>query len=297
MEELHHGCKPYVLIITKWHSWRDDCSHWRLVNMLGTFWSENISKTVKWLIVLKEETFCCSLRVNTEWSVVWLHPSVLTCSVYSSSLTVLVFCSCSFKRKEDVATPSCLIYIEDVEHLVWWDSGTQLGGVMHSVEPAENLRTWTRCCAEPPKPAWKESLLYCISVEPPDSCVLFMSVQSYLSSVGAVCSQFEDDFCVLQCVWQLHRTCSLTITNMKLSVLCRKVIDTECRSRTEHTATLCGQKAAPHLSVFARKLNDNLLQSSLVFLPMMYVCMYVCMYVLRGIRYDRVLMFTSNWDQ
>ena len=111
---------------------------------------------------------------------------------------------------------------------------------------------------------------------PPDSCVLFMSVRSYLSSVGAVCSHFEDDFCVLQCMWQLHRTCSLTITDMKLSVLCRKVIDTECRSRTEHTATLCGQKAAPHLSVFARKLNDNLLQSSLVFLPMMYVCMYVC---------------------
>jgi hypothetical protein len=125
-EELHHGFTPYVLNIIKWHSWRDDCSHWRLVNMLGTVWCENISKTVKWLIVLKEETFCCSLRVNTEQSVVWLHPSVLTCSVNSSSVTVLVFCSCPFRWKEDVATPSCLIYIEDVEHLVWWDSGTPL---------------------------------------------------------------------------------------------------------------------------------------------------------------------------
>jgi len=30
-----------------------------------------------------------------------------------------------------------------------------------------------------------------------------------------------------------------------------------------------------HLSVFARKINGNLLQSSLVFLPIMYVCVCV----------------------
>jgi len=192
-----------------------------IIWMLGTFWSKNIYKTVKWLIGLKEETFCCSLRVNIERSVVWLYPSVLTCSVYGSSLMVLVFCSCSFKRQEDMATPSCLIYLytEDGEHHVWWDSGTPLthslaetlyGGVMHCVEPTEDLRTWTSCSAEPPKPPWKVWLLHCtrISVGPPDSCVLFMSVHSYLSILSAVCSPFEDDFYV-HCIWQfslhLHR--------------------------------------------------------------------------------------------
>ena len=41
----------------------------------------------------------------------------------------------------------------------------------------------------------------------------------------------------------LQRTRSSAIISTKLSVLCRKVIGTECGSDTAHTATLCAQKA------------------------------------------------------
>lgn len=98
----------------------------------------------------------------------WLHLSGLTCCVYESCRNMLVFCSWIFKRQEGVATSSCHIYIEDGEHHVWWGSGTPLthslaetlqGGVMHSVELAENLRTWTRCPAEPPEVCGSYSIL------------------------------------------------------------------------------------------------------------------------------------------
>jgi hypothetical protein len=130
-----------------------------------------------------------------EWSIVWLHPSVLTCSVYGTCLTLLVFCSCSFKRQKDVATPSCLIYTEDGEHHAWWDNGTPLthslaetlsAGVTCSVEPAENLRTWTRCSAEPPKPLWKVWLLLCVSVGPPDLSVFCLCLFIHIYPVSVL---------------------------------------------------------------------------------------------------------------
>jgi hypothetical protein len=130
-------------------------------------------------------------------------------------LNVLVFCSCSFERQQDEATPSHLIYVADGGHRVPLGSGTPFthnlaetlqGGVMRSVEPAENIRTWTRCSAEPPKPPWKLWLLHYILFEPPDPYALFMSIHMYLSSIDAVGAPFEDDRCV-HCVWKFGLYC------------------------------------------------------------------------------------------
>lgn len=144
LEKLHHGCKPYV-VITEWHSSRDDCSHWGVwFNMLGTFWSQNISKTVI-LIGLKEQTSCCSLRALCDLIPQYWH------ALYVEVLW-LWWCSVvgCFDRQEDVATPSCLFmlkrvntaYGETAERL-WraaWPKPSE-AELTRSVEPAENLRT------------------------------------------------------------------------------------------------------------------------------------------------------------
>jgi hypothetical protein len=46
--------------------------------------------------------------------------SRVTCCICGSSVTVLVFCTLALSTgKEDVATPSLPVYIEDGEHHVW----------------------------------------------------------------------------------------------------------------------------------------------------------------------------------
>jgi hypothetical protein len=70
----------WTLIKWKWSVYQVGCVYYVIM-----------SGTVKWHICLKEETFCCSLTVNIDRSVVWLHLSGPMCVVFGAVWT----CWCS----------------------------------------------------------------------------------------------------------------------------------------------------------------------------------------------------------